>query len=516
MSKKIPIQIHMLYTTHEFLYDRIIINWSETLTYWPEDYENTFQEENLWANEYEWYEEIQAQEDQELAALTSKNGLTREFIQLEWLDRLEKLLMFLEKAKPDLFIEWVSLNLSIYLEIIDTTIIFEKILIWGWSTIMTRFKNSIKVTRFFLIWKNLIQKRNIIELEVSAKVNITELVIKNIDIENLKIKGYTKLLKIWWSKIGLLLWRPNRMIYEIKKDKSILVIATSEVWKVKLGTYEDTFWLFSSIRFIQSIITDYIQISGMKILHKKDDLWGLKFENTTFHPWANLSIQNSEIDYLNLNKTFLGKLDVRNTTMVSVYLSESNIYNSYFSWISWDWLYSLIQRNNKPTNSEIKEYYRHFKHSHDEIWNKSEANKFYQKEMEYYRKSLWDEKPRKWQKIIISYLNDLISDYGLNWWRAFKFYFFFCLFIYVTHEFIRIHNSNIPSFLSWVYGFWEANWQNLWHLNWNNSEFNKFGWYLNPVPELKWEKTIFWLLFSTLKILIVYQIVVGIRRISQR
>lgn len=167
-------------------------------------------------------------------------------------------------------------------------------------------------------------------------------------------------------------------------------------------------------------------------------------------------------------------------------------------------------------NPEIKELYRQLKLSHDSIWNKTEANKFYEKEMEYYRKSLWEEKPRKWQKIIISYLNDLISDYGLNWWRAFKFYLFFCLFIYIAHELIRVHNLNAYSLLSWIVEFWQNNWNNIARLNWNNSQFNEFAWFLNPLPELKENKTILWLLFSTLKILIVYQIVVALRRISQR
>ena len=110
--------------------------------------------------------------------------------------------------------------------------------------------------------------------------------------------------------------------------------------------------------------------------------------------------------------------------------------------------------------------------------------------MEYYRKSLLKESPRKWQKIIISWLNDLVSDYGINWWKAFKFYILFVLGIYIIHNLIKEHDWDIYDFIikSWV--FWYQNINDILHLKWNNFQFNEFARYLNPLPDLKEDKTI--------------------------
>lgn len=61
--------------------------------------------------------------------------------------------------------------------------------------------------------------------------------------------------------MDMLLWRPNNNIYEIKKDKASLSIINSEIGKIKIGIYEDSMAIFSSIRLIQSSISEYFQIS---------------------------------------------------------------------------------------------------------------------------------------------------------------------------------------------------------------------------------------------------------------
>jgi len=51
------------------------------------------------------------------------------------------------------------------------------------------------------------------------------------------------------------------------------------------------------------------------------------------------------------------------------------------------------------------------KNEYEAVRNITEANNFYVKEMEFYRKSLWEQSPRPYRNIIVSLLNHKISDY---------------------------------------------------------------------------------------------------------
>ena len=80
MSNKVPIQIHILYTTSEFLPDRIVIGrGKDILKFGQEDYSSPYLDYNNQnekdiniPDDYNWYEKQQEDEHKEILALASK------------------------------------------------------------------------------------------------------------------------------------------------------------------------------------------------------------------------------------------------------------------------------------------------------------------------------------------------------------------------------------------------------------------------------------------------------------
>ncbi len=157
------------------------------------------------------------------------------------------------------------------------------------------------------------------------------------------------------------------------------------------------------------------------------------------------------------------------------------------------------KKEHKISNNGLKETYRMFKYEHDEIWNKTEANKFFAKEMEYHMKELkesWNLKDY-W----IAKLQKEVSDFGNDWVRAFSWYIIFTLLCYAIY--------------SW-FNFFSHEWVNSWNSQRFLSELSLLTRALNPLPKVEDIINPLLLLFSIIKILVVYQIVVALRRISQR
>jgi hypothetical protein len=284
--------------------------------------------------------------------------------------------------------------------------------------------------------------------------NITELILKNIIIDN--YQGKVLLSNIW-------------------------------VWGIQIkGNCREIF--FSDVR-----IRDNLYIESA-------DIWGeLSIENTDFHydtdGSASFEIYGSKINSFHLNKTKIppSGLKIINSNLEKVYFSRTNLEKLELIGVTWDGFRNLKQWENE--NTEMKEFYRQLKHSHDEIWNKTEANKFFAKEMEYYEKSLgWNE----WNKKLISILQRVVSDYWNDWFRAFWWYLVVCLI--------------------WIIGVY-LNHLNCWTFTEeliDNDIFKTSRVYINPLPKTD-EVPSFWYMFiMLLKLLVVYQIGVSLRRISQR
>lgn len=219
--------------------------------------------------------------------------------------------------------------------------------------------------------------------------------------------------------------------------------------------------------------------------------------NMSEEMWNNISLEidNSHIWTLVINRTEFFKIISTDTKITSIFP-----YKITFWAIETKWnqpFLNLTQKHISLSNtiSEIKDYYRQLKHSHDEIWNKIEANKFFAKEMEYYEKSLtWKE----WDKKLISFIQRISNNYGNSWLRPF-FWIFIISFLYTL------------IFECWSFKcacWWSQDWS-CFSDHWlkNVSQFP---------TELKNAKDWWFFWYAIIMGSLIYQLFVALRRISQR
>jgi hypothetical protein len=149
----------------------------------------------------------------------------------------------------------------------------------------------------------------------------------------------------------------------------------------------------------------------------------------------------------------------------------------------------------KVSIPEMKEFYRQLKYSHDEIWNKTEANKFFAKEMEYHRKSLnW----KDWDKICISWLQQYSNNYWNSWFLPFCWMVALAVFYTIW--------SNCPDFTCSCW--WWIDWTCFWsYLLKNVSQFP---------TEIKNAPSWWYFFYSIWMWILIYQFIIALRRISQR
>ncbi len=181
-----------------------------------------------------------------------------------------------------------------------------------------------------------------------------------------------------------------------------------------------------------------------------------------------------------LNNITIDDLVIKNCNINNIQLSNINIKNVDTSWMR---------------NPEIKELYRHLKYLFDEIWNKTEANKFFAEEMEYYQKSL---SLKDLDKIMISFLQRYSNNYGNSWLRP--------LVWIILLSFLYTLIANCPSFAC---------------VCWNVQDWSCFSshWLKNVSQfptELKNASNWWFFWYSIVMGSLIYQFLVALRRISQR
>ncbi len=223
--------------------------------------------------------------------------------------------------------------------------------------------------------------------------------------------------------------------------------------------------------------------------------------------WGNLKFNNLRISQTNFFKSSFTNIDFPREKEKFVLIdvnfewnSFSNIYWwEYFSEIDTEPYLENDERKIKKTPipfSTMKELYRRLKNEHDSVWNKTEANKFFAKEMEYHMKALKEEKD--WKNYWIARLQKEISDFGNDWILASQWYGIVSILWFLF------------ALMGTVYWF-----RITWEL-WSTSIYQTFLMYINPLPKVDEVTSLWYLIVSILKILIVYQIIVALRRISQR
>lgn len=293
-------------------------------------------------------------------------------------------------------------------------------------------------------------------------------------------------------------------INEITKDSEITIMGN---WLEKLNISNmypvwKNNWILKSL-----LIASNIENIRIEWLMDPLEIGFLQIYNSDIKKWffKNLTINALEWDNLEINDTYFSNISFPSKSQ-NFRIRSFRLLNAIFSNIDWGEYFSESYRssdwkiNFSIENWETKELYRMFKYEHDQIWNKTEANKFFAKEMEYHMKLLEKDSTKKWE-YRVAWIQKEVSDFGNDWTRAFLVYLglifigFISYQIYLVLDPKLIFDYSCEGFKKWVVDF-----TNL----------------ANPIPKIEDINNPFSLLFAITKILIVYQIVVALRRISQR
>lgn len=308
-------------------------------------------------------------------------------------------------------------------------------------------------------------------------------------------------------------WFPKLMITWLPDD--------SKIWRLNIINIFDTKLYLKSIKADYCSLTGYsskientdLYISGSIIEHFEIKSSWLVIENWSIERcrfnnwiWDNLKFNNLTL----LSSTFIKNsfidIDFPSDRNKSIF-RDVDFHGNSFSNVNW-WEYFSEQQllpyseNNvikfKSTNipyPSLKELYRRLKFEYDSVWNKTEANKFFAKEMEYYEKSLtWKE----WDKKTISFIQRFSNNYGNSWIRPF---------LWIIG-------------ISFLYTFSF----DCWNFNcacWRMQDWNCFSshWLKNVSQfptELKNAKDWWFFFYAVIMGSLFYQLLVALRRISQR
>lgn len=261
-------------------------------------------------------------------------------------------------------------------------------------------------------------------------------------------------------------WNKNRIL------KSLCLVSNIKNIRIE--------WLMNTL------IIDYLQIYNSDI-----ERWFIK----------NLHINSLEWDNIEIKDTYFSNI-VFPSKSSNFRVRSFRLVNSIFSNINWGAYFSESysssdgKTNFRIEDWEMKELYRTFKYSHDQIWNKTEANKFFAKEMEYYRKSLTKNNRLKTffdldigEKRVICWYNQFTNNFWNSWIRPII-VMILIVWIATLYEFLNFSGS----------------------FDWNANILSN----ILPISEI-WKFTSWYgFLYQITWAALIYQFIVALRRISQR
>ena len=326
------------------------------------------------------------------------------------------------------------------------------------------------------------------EYETNANVkDITEIEFQiNSNGGNLILNNITKEVKAP-IHISLLNQKPILLTIENVKIDSL---------QISQGNIQ---WIHTDSTDIWDLKIEWINLTGFVIIRNNTSIHSLIFEKCSMSDelWVNtrLELDNSKIWTLVLNRTSFPNIISINTEISWIFPYKMSFKEIEVKWKN-GFLKILEQFeswNNTP--SEMKDYYRQLKHSHDEIWNKTEATKFFAKEMEYYEKSL---SLSEWDKKLISKLQKFSNNYWNSWLQPFIWI--------IAVSFLYTYLSDCWDFKCTCW--WIQDWS-CFSSHWlkNVSQFP---------TELKNAKDWWFFLYAIIMGSLFYQLLVALRRISQR
>ena len=307
---------------------------------------------------------------------------------------------------------------------------------------------------------------------------IVEVKISNIEIESLEFIN-----REWLSDL-----RINYVTLEefIIKSWGMLEIQNSNIKEMSVlwikKDYKSSISVSKST--IKQLMCDNSYIDSF-VYYKAEIEWG--------------KVSDTEINTVIIEKSNFWELRFFNVILVNpATITKSFIENMRMFNVSWN---SSLLDNSNIEPLDLKDTYRQIKYIYENSYNQTEANKFFAKEMKYYMQSIKGIPSKRWDYLIV-WLQKEISDFGNDWSRAVIIYFIVALLWFWLAEV----GDMVCKFLS-NKAFYIPEFKAVW------LEFIR---YINPLPKTDEVPWLWYLLVSITKILIVYQIVVALRRISQR
>ena len=313
-------------------------------------------------------------------------------------------------------------------------------------------------------------------------------------------------LEFYWEKKILIIYNENYLKKE--KENNLMLEWWNKLESFIIKDFSNTinFWEFD-LYWLNSKNNSWLTFSITWIKIKKLLIRDCNFEDSVI--LSNLLIDELIIINSNLWKSIFNWIEIIKLTIENATLNDC-----IFNWVEFPKNYELgdnyminklwenwniILDDFSLSNKQLKDNYRQLKHVMDSNWNITEANNFFEKEMEYYEKELAE----NWfsQKRVILLIQKWISNYWWNWLKVIWWIFLLWLitaFISYCYMFNikKIEIDFIKSFLFFLYP-----------LYWLKKDFF----------ELFDKYMLFWFMtYKTIYWILLWHLVVALKRTTKR
>jgi len=341
--------------------------------------ENIIEYMNFKNCKFLWFFDIDSIKVKNLSFYNSSNLTTSLNCEFNWITTFRDIIY------ENLTFLWITIN---------------NILSFYWNKLLNNTKWEIKFNNLIWNWQVYIDKKNEInDLLFSYIKNFNSIKIQVNKINKFEFLDILDLKEL--------------SIWAIKKKENIKYIM---LWRI-FNKEEKWFFDFYNIEI------DYIEF--MQSPQIPDDF--------TF---SDVIFKKANFSNINLWKTIFNWVEIK-----KLYLENTNLNDCIFNWVDFPDNYELLKK--KLSYKKMKDNYRQLKFVMEKNWNKTEANKFFEKEMEYYMKSLsikkwwfrkifkslynkgfvWKDAKKIWEKITLAFWYT-ISEFWNNWLKPLQLLFF--------------------------------------------------------------------------------------------
>jgi len=293
-------------------------------------------------------------------------------------------------------------------------------------------------------------------------------------------------------------------------------------------------------RFLNKLELNYIKFfsdENISIVFQNIIVWELVLNNFLNYS-KNFNFQNLVLEKFNIKNSDLWKTTFNWVSINKLYLENATLNDCIFNWVEFPKNYKLEEW--KLSNKKLKDNYRQLKFVMDKNWNITEANKFFEKEMEYEMLSLWiDNSFWKWlynlykKKFIWKETKDLASGIQLwfgwsfnefwnNWLRTLFLLFLWAL-ISVIFNILYNYFFNIKIWDILFFWWWWIP-QDFFHYDIIKDYFKLF---LNLLYPLYWFKkdyidwldnwlTLGFIIYKTIYWILLWHLIVALKRTTKR